>query len=73
LAWVISASGDQQAVSLTAHRLLLMLTILEERVNERRDCGTGCENYQAAEHNKAKDDRQEPEFLSLFHKRPKLQ
>ena len=49
------------------------ITVLEKRVDEGCDGGTRCEYYQAAQHNKAKDDRQKPEFFSLFHERPKLQ
>ena len=49
-----------------------LLTILEERVDEGRDCGTRCKNDEAAQHNQAKDDRQKPKFLPFSHKRPKL-
>jgi hypothetical protein len=64
---VISASGDQQAVSLTAHRLVLMLAILEKRVDKRRDCRTRCEDYEAAQQDQAENNRQEPELFPLLH------
>jgi hypothetical protein len=48
-------------------------SFLEDRIDEGRDRGTRCKYDEATQHNQAKDDRQEPEFFSLFHKRPKLQ
>lgn len=46
---------------------------LKKRVDERRDCRTRCEDYEAAEQDQAEDDRQEPELFPLLHERPKLQ
>ena len=56
----------------TATCSLFTALYLKERVDERCDGRTRCENYEAAQQNKADDNREEPEFLPLFHKRPKL-
>jgi len=56
----------------TANCSLFTAYYLKERVDEGCHGGTRCENYEATQQNKADDDWQEPEFLPLFHKRPKL-
>ena len=45
---------------------------LEESVNERRNYRSGSKNYQSAEQNQPHDNRKEPEFFPLFHKRPQV-
>jgi len=52
---------------ITAARLLL-----EEGIYERRHGGTGGENDQATQQKQAYNNGEHPEFLSIFHKRPKL-
>jgi hypothetical protein len=49
------------------------LDTLEQRINERRNGGAGRQHDQSTEHNEHDDDRQEPEFLPLFHEAPQFQ